>query len=111
MRTAVLTSLLAGVCLAGCGGSLGFGPKFTRPRFDTLHEGMSPEQVRDKLGEPDRVDGDTWVYLRQRPAYQRADIRFDTGRLAEKRWSYQPPDDSPGRLPGPPGGDAGPVTP
>jgi hypothetical protein len=79
--------------LAGCLMTLvlsGCGRPFTRPNFETIYVGMTDAQVRSRIGPPDRMEGDRWVYRRQRP-YRRAVITFQKGVVVEKEWSYQPP--------------------
>ena len=92
-RLMVLAMALAGcVTLAGC------SSRFTRPNYETILRGMGPAEVRERIGDPDRIGGTTWRYLRDRP-YRQAVIEFQAGKVQAKHWYYQPPtgtDGSPG---------------
>lgn len=74
---AIAIAVMAGGCASG----------FTREYYDTIYEGQPADAVRRTLGEPDEQAGDVWIYVNERPHYYRAEIRFENGKVAEKRWS------------------------
>lgn len=86
IRRAAVWTLALSMCLtvAGC------SSKFTRPNYETIHRGMTGPDVRDRIGEPDRIEGQRWLYWRKRP-YRHAVIEFQAGKVESKQWYYQPP--------------------
>lgn len=77
--------LLAGLLL-GCGG-------FNREMYDTIYHGQLQSEVRKKLGRPDRVVDDAWIYVHRRPLRSAA-ILFKDGAVAGKIWSNTEPIDA-----------------
>ncbi len=84
---AILALCTAPGCVSG---------EFTRPQYDTVYIGQPPRGVERALGEPTRVEEDTWVYVNESP-YYRAEIVFDKGLVSRKTFSYTRPPDSHGR--------------
>ena len=85
MRAAMLMGLLGVMVLGGCARE-----PFTRVRYETIYLGQVAEEVKATLGEPDRVEGDRWVYTHRDPFYQ-AILLFEDGRVVEKQWSWERP--------------------
>jgi len=96
MRTERVTSprvvgalaLLAGTILlcAGCAS----GPSFTRERFNTIYVHEPAEEVRAKLGPPDRSAAEYWDYVHAAPTHYGARIWFRDGQVARKKWFEGP---------------------
>lgn len=92
---AAATLGLVCVMLALCTVSGCVSGEFTRPQYDTVYIGQPPQGVERALGEPTRIDGDTWVYVNRSP-YYRAEIAFEKGLVSRKMFSYARPADSDG---------------
>jgi hypothetical protein len=75
--------LLAAVLLAGF--CTGCQKTFTRPRYDTIHVGMSEVDVERTLGAPNVRFSDGWRYVHDEP-YYKAVIQFREGRVTDKSW-------------------------
>jgi hypothetical protein len=71
--------------LAGCG-------RFNRVEYDRVYVGLPAREVRWRLGRPDEVRGEWWIYTRQCP-FNQARIRIEDDKVAEKRWFYERPAD------------------
>jgi hypothetical protein len=79
----LLAALLA---LTGCTSD------FTRPNYETIYRGMDARQVRRRLGPPDVIRQDRWIYRGQRP-FRQAVIHFEQGHVIRKQWFLDPLED------------------
>lgn len=64
--------------------------RVTEPGYTTadgLHVGPTRRAVEQVHGQPDRVEGDTYIYDIDRAGSQLR-VRFDTTRVSELNWSY-----------------------
>ena len=88
-RRLATLALLAGPLLlcVGCAS----GPRFTRERFDTVYVHSPAEEVRAKLGTPQRTTAEYWDYLNTKPTHYGARIWFRDGQVAKKKW-FEGPD-------------------
>jgi len=59
--------------------------KFTRPRYETIHIGMTEFEVKQILGRPEVKFSDSWSYIHEEPFYK-AIIQFHEGRVSNKAW-------------------------
>lgn len=73
--------------LAGCTSD------FTRPNYETIYRGMDTQQVLKRLGAPDAMQQDRWIYRRDRP-FRQAVIHFEQDRVVRKQWFLEPPESS-----------------
>ncbi|MBP7935279.1 MAG: hypothetical protein KA354_11585 [Phycisphaerae bacterium] len=65
---------------------LGCAEKLTYPRWETIHDGMSPEAVEATLGVPWHKTDKMWLYSDdERGIY--AHIYFDGDKVISKKWT------------------------
>ena len=88
MKSSMIMLLTVGLVAGGlCGCQQ---EKFTRQRYETIYPSMPDWQVRQILGEPTAIDGETWTYVRVRP-YCKVVLRFEKGRLKDTSWTSETP--------------------
>lgn len=82
MRTANCTKgLVVGLILVVCG----CAQKLTYERWQTIHDGTTPEVVKATLGEPFQTTEQTWVYQDSDHTIT-AFIYFKDGQVIGKQW-------------------------
>ena len=74
----LVTMVLAVSLAGGCN-------KFTRVRYETLHNGMTSDEVEAILGKPRVKFSDSWTYEHEDPYYS-AKILFKNDRVVGMRW-------------------------
>ena len=88
MRRRVLLVLVAamsaGFVCQGCAG------RFSRENFETIYQGQPAGAVERVLGRPARKQADEWIYIRRRPHYYEARIRFADGKVMKKEHFFKP---------------------
>ena len=77
--TILLSVAITAVLLcAGCS-------KLSRMKYETIHIGMSCDEVRSILGKPKVQFHDSWTYVGKKP-FRKAIIRFQDSRVCDMTW-------------------------